>query len=481
LRQAHRSFIAGRRKPEETSMSALPKEVAAGGAGATARLAEHVASSRYEQLGAHVIHAFKRALQDHLTCAIAGSAMPVSRALLQYYSESDATRTATIVGSAAKLSAPNAALVNGANTHGLDFDDGHTNGSAHPSGVIFPAVLASAEQYGASPREVILATVMGYDVMCRIAAAGHPATARRGWHNTPASGVFGAAAAVSKLLALDARQTRDALGLAGSFSSGVREYVEEGAEVKRIHPGKAARDGLLCAEFAGRGITGPARILEGRQGFANTHAGGEMKWDRMMLALGERYEIESIYFKPYPCCRHYHSVVDGICAMREEARFAPEDVKHIHIGLYAAGVNGHDHKHADNLLDAQMSAPVAAALATVDGVLAAHHFLPESIERPQVRRLVDLCDTVLDEECERIYPGRRSGYVRIDLTGGKSLEQRVLDPKGEGVNPMSDEDLKHKFFVNCEPVAGGARCERLLEVVWAFERASDTRELFAWR
>ena len=244
------------------------------------------ARTRYEQLGAHVIHAFKRALQDHLTCAIAGSALPVSRALLEYYTESDATRTATVVGSGAKLSAPNAALVNGANTHGLDFDDGHTNGSAHPSGAIFPAVLAAAEQYGASPHRIILATVIGYDIMCRIAAAGHPATARRGWHNTPTTGVFGAAAAVAKLLDLDATHVRHALGLAGSFSAGVREYVEEGAEIKRIHPGKAARDGLLCAEFAKRGITGPSRILEGRQGFANTHAGGEMKWDRMMLGSG---------------------------------------------------------------------------------------------------------------------------------------------------------------------------------------------------
>ena len=154
-------------------------------------------------------------------------------------------------------------------------------------------------------------------------------------------------------------------------------------------------------------------------------------------------------------------------------------MKHIHIGLYASGVNGHDHKHADNLLDAQMSAPVAAALAVVDGVLAAHHFLPESIERPQVQRLVELCSTVLDEECDRIYPGRRSGYLRIDLADGRSLEQRVLDPKGEGVNPMSDEDLKRKFFANCEPVIGKAKCERLLDAIWGFERTGALGELFA--
>ncbi|HEX2825072.1 MAG TPA: MmgE/PrpD family protein [Burkholderiales bacterium] len=457
-------------------MSAVPKEITPG-AGATQKLAEHVAHARYEKLSAKTVHAYKRAFQDHLTCAIAGAAMPVSQALLDYFSDTDASRTATVVGTNAKLSAQNAALVNGANTHALDFDDGHTNGSAHPSGAIFPAVLATAQQYGSSPREIILAAVMGYDVMCRIAAAGHPATARRGWHNTPLAGVFGAAAAVSKLLGLNAEQTRNALGLAGSFSGGIREYLDEGAEIKRIHPGKAARDGLICAEFAKRGITGPAKVLEGRYGWGNIFASGEMKWDRLLLGIGERYEIEHAYFKPYPCCRHYHAVIDGILALRAQHGFTAKDVKHIAIGLYAVGFNGHDHKHYENLLDAQMSAPVAAALAVVDGEIAAHRFVPESLERPEVQRLVEAADAAIDDECERIYPGRRSGYVRIDLADGRSFDARVLDPKGEGESPMTDDDLRRKFNSNCEPVIGKAQCERLGEIVWNFEQQTDTQEL----
>lgn len=460
-------------------MSAIAQDIKPG-TGATTRLAEHVASTRYEDLDPHVIHAFKRAFQDHLTCAIAGSAMPVSRTLLEYFQETDASRTASVVGGTAKLSAQNAALVNGANTHGLDFDDGHTNGSTHPSGAVFPAVLAAAEQYKSSPQQIILAAVMGYDVMCRIAAAMHPATARRGWHNTAISGVFGAAAAVSRLLGLNAGQTRNALGLAGSFAGGIREYLDEGAEIKRIHPGKAARDGLLCAEFARRGITGPTKILEGRYGFGNIHANGEMKWDRLMLGLGERYEIQSAYFKPYPCCRHYHSIIDGLLALRAQHGLEAADVRHIQIGIYAVGVNGHDHKHFDNLLDAQMSAPVAAALAVVDGGIAAQRFLPESLERPEVQRLIQASDTRIDAECERIYPGRRSGVVRIDLNDGRSFEQRVLDPKGEGDNPMTDDDLKLKFTVNCEPVVGRAKCERLLALIWGFDKSPDVGELFNW-
>jgi 2-methylcitrate dehydratase PrpD len=455
-------------------------DISPAGAGATQRLAEHVAAHTFGMLSAKTLHAYKRAFQDHLSCAIAGSAMPVSRALIGYFEENDATRIATVIGHGLRLSAPNAAFVNGANTHGLDFDDGHTNGSAHPSGAVFPAVLAAAEQCGASPQQMIVAAVMGYDAMCRIAAAMHPYSARRGWHNTAIAGVFGAAAAVSNLLGLNATQTRNALGLAGSFAGGIREYLDEGAEIKRIHPGKAARDGLLCAEFAKRGITGPTKVLEGRYGFFNVLAGGEVNYDRLFAGLGERYEIEHAYFKPYPCCRHYHSVVDGILALREEHGFTAADVKHVQIGIYAVGVNGHDHKHSENLLDAQMSAPVAAALAIVDGDIAAHRFLPESLQRREVQRLIEASDTQIDPECERIYPGRRSGVVRIDLKDGRTFEKRVLDPKGEGDNPMTDDDLKRKFTVNCEPVIGKVKCERLLDVIWQFDKATETRDLYRW-
>ena len=445
--------------------------------GASARMAAHVAGARYEELPAEVVHAFKRALLDHVTCALAGASMPVSRALLSYYQDTDATRVATVFGSGAKLSAPNAALVNGANTHGLDFDDGTTHGSAHPSGAIFPAVLAAAEQHGSAPREIILAVVMGYDVMIRIAAAMHPFTARHGFHNTPLAGVFGAAAGVASLLKLDAARTNHALGLAGSFAGGIRQYLDDGAEVKRIHPGKAARDGLLCAEFAKRGITGPGKVLEGRYGFSETHVGNQLNWDRLRDGLGRRYEISDVYFKPFPCCRHYHSVMDGIQSLRQAHGVRAGDVASLRLGMSSVGVHGHDHKHCDNILDAQMSAPVGAALALADGEVAAHSFLSGSLARPEVRRLIELSETRIDEECERIYPGRRSGVVEIGLKDGRRFEARVLDPKGEGENPMSDADLERKCTANCTPVIGKGKCAAVLETIWRFDEARNLAPL----
>jgi len=448
--------------------------------GASRTLAGHVAATTFTALPADTVHAFKRTLLDFLTCAIAGAAMPVSKALLSYFEENDATRVSTVIGHGALLSAPNAALVTGANVHGLDFDDGHTHGSAHPAGAIFPAVMAVAQQRGSSAREIVTAVVSGYDVMCRIAAAMHPESARRGYHNTALAGVFGASAAVSNLLRLDSAHTLHALGLAGSFSAGIREYLDEGAEIKRIHPGKAARDGVICAEFARRGITGPTKILEGRYGFFATHAAPHVKWTRLFDGLGKRYEIDSVYHKPYPCCRHYHAVIDGIKELQRERRFKADDVAHAELGLYAVGVHGHDHKHCDTLLDAQMSAPVAAALAIVLGDVTATMFAPATLERPDVRALMDRIDTRVDAECERIYPGIRSGAAQIRLRDGSVLEKRIVEPKGEARNPMTDADLEAKLRANCEPIIGRARCEQIIELVWEFDQLDAVSDFFKW-
>ena len=448
--------------------------------GASGRIAAHAAGMTFAALPAATVHAYKRTMLDFLTCAITGAAMPVSKALLSYFEENDATRVSAVIGHGALLSAPNAALVTGANVHGLDFDDGHTHGSAHAAGVIFPAVFAVAHQRASSAHEIVSAVVAGYDVMCRIAAAMHPESARRGFHNTALAGVFGAAAAVSNLLKLDTAQTLHALGLAGSFSAGIREYLDEGAEIKRIHPGKAARDGVICAEFAKRGITGPSKVLEGRYGFFATHAAPQVKWVRLFDGLGQRYEINAVYHKPYPCCRHYHAVIDGIKALQRERRFTADDVEHADLGMYAVGVNGHDYKHCDTLLDAQMSAPIAAALAIVMGDVTAPMFVPATLDRPDVRALIERIDARLDDECERIYPGIRSGAAEIRLRDGTLLAKRVLEPKGEVKNPMTDEDLEAKFRANCEPIVGRARCERLISDVWQFDRLQDVSGLFQW-
>ena len=447
--------------------------------GASRRVAEYVASLDAATLPADTVHAFKRALLDYLTCAIAGSRMEPTRIVLDYVSSWDQSKEAAVLGTAARLSCPNAAFVNGTACHGLDFDDGFTLGSVHPSGAVFPAIMAIAERDQCPVSDVIAAGAAAYDVTTRVAATMHPSSARRGFHNTPVAGVIGAAAGVARLLKLDAKTTLDAMGLAGSFAGGLREYLFGGAEVKRVHPGKAARDGVTCAELAKRGLTGPEQVLEGRNGIFNAMAAGEVHWGRMCDGLGERFEIGNVYFKPYPACRHFHAALDSVREMRVKHNISPRDVARIEVGLYEVGARGHDHRHANSLLDAQMSAPVSTALAMVYGDVTVGTYDPAKINDPEVQRILALTSAGVDAECERVYPKRRSGVARVTLLNGQSFELRVLDPKGEAENPMTDEDLTHKFQSNCEAILGKAKCDRMLALVWSIEKAASLAELYS--
>ena len=287
-----------------------------------------------------------------------------------------------------------------------------------------------------------------------------------------------AAAAAANLLKLDSAQTLHALGLAGSFAGGIREYLDEGAEVKRMHPGKAARDGIICAEFARRGITGPSKVLEGRYGLFNTHVNGKVREERLLDGLGTRYEIEHVYFKPFPSCRGTHAFIEGIQGLRAAHRFNANDVERVDLGGNALAINGHDYKHYDNVLDAQMSVPFTAALALLHGDVTAQMFLPQTMAQPELRTLVERIDARIDAECESIYPARRSAVVSIALKDGRRLEQRVYDPKGESDNPLSDADLERKFTTNCEPVIGAARCAALLDCVRGFEKLDGIGAIF---
>jgi len=448
--------------------------------GASRRIAEYASGLSYDNLPANAVHAFKRALLDYLTCAIAGSRMEPTRIVFDYVSSWDQSREAAVLGTKSRLSCPNAAFVNGTSTHGLDFDDGFTRGSVHPAGAVFPAILAIAEKHGSSAKDLIAAGVAAYDVTTRIAAAMHPAPAKRGYHNTPTAGVFGAAVGVSRLLHLDAKTMLDAMGIAGSFSAGLREYLFGGAEVKRIHPGKAARDGITCAELAKRGLTGPEQVLEGKHGLFSALADGKVDENRLCGALGERFEIANIYFKPYPACRHFHAALDAVRDLRKQHSIAPVDVARIDVGMYEVGARGHDHRHAHSLLDAQMSAPVSTALAMMYGDVTVNTYERACLENAEVQRLIGITTAGVDAECERIYPGRRSGVAKITLKNGREFEQRVLDPKGEVENPMTDADITHKFSSNCEAIVGKEKCTRVLELVWSVEKAASLAELYAW-
>src|SRR6266571_2320795 len=177
-----------------------------------------------------------------------------------------------------------AAFLGGTAAHGIELDDGFRQGSVHPGCVVVPAVLALGYDRHADGRAVMEAIVAGYEAVIAIGRACHPDLRQRGFHPTAAVGVFGSAAAVGKLRGLSAHALANALGLAASSAAGLFAFVNGGGDIKRLHAGHAAREGLQAALLAEQGVEGPPDVIEGRDGFMQAFAFGRADKARAALA-----------------------------------------------------------------------------------------------------------------------------------------------------------------------------------------------------
>src|SRR5438552_2601582 len=223
------------------------------------------------------------------------------------------------IGHARGMSAAGAAFVNGTAAHGEDFDDTFEGGPVHAGAVIVPAVLAACERYHPDGPSALLGIAVGVEVICRLSLVAPKAVHRAGFHPTAVFGAMAAAAGVGAALGLAPRQLVDAFGGAGSMASGIIEYLAEGAWTKRLHPGWAAQSGLRAALLGRAGFNGPRTVFEGVHGlfngFAHTTAGD---YAALTGDFGERWVLETLAFKPYPCGTMTHPYID--CARRLAAR-----------------------------------------------------------------------------------------------------------------------------------------------------------------
>ncbi|MFC5337385.1 MmgE/PrpD family protein [Leucobacter denitrificans] len=432
---------------------------------ATHTVACWASSVSEENLPDNVAHHGRRLIIDYLAAATAGSTTELSQKLREHHRVVEpGTRATAIAGP--RLTAGAAAFVNGAAAHGLELDDGYTPGSVHPGACVIPAVLAVGEATGATLGAVAAAVIVGVEITTRIAEAGHPNVLKAGFHNTPVAGVFGAAAAVSNLLRLSPEATAGSLGLAGSYAGGLREYHAHASEVKRLHTGKAAQDGLKCAELAAQGIYGPSTVLEGENGYFKAFAHGNWSPEVLLDNLGQSWTSLRTYVKPYPCCRHLHGAIDAARALRRAETFELGDIETMRLGTFdlAARLN---RAEPTTVMEAQFSLPFAISAALKFGSIDLRTFEPERLFDDEVQQLSRQVTVVLDEAAQQAYPRERAAQLSITLKNGQVLETRVHQPLGEPDNPLSDDDIEEKFRNLATPVIGEARVEGVLEAAWS--------------
>jgi 2-methylcitrate dehydratase PrpD len=280
-------------------------------------LAAHVCATQFTDLPESAVGAARADILDTLGCALGGSSAPGIAELMKVTTRWGGREEASVLLSAARLPAPQAALMNASMAHALDFDDTLDHGgSIHPGASVFAAALAVADTVpDVTGKDLLLAVTLGLDVSCRIALA---ATVDRGWHRTAAIGVFGAAAAAGKLLGLTEDQMVHAFGIAYSHAAGNRQCILDGALSKRLQAGQAASSGVFSAVLAQEDFTGAYRIFAGAYGFFELYQPGGYDLAPLTDRLGSVYRGEELSFKPYPCGRPLHATIDAALALHRE-------------------------------------------------------------------------------------------------------------------------------------------------------------------
>ena len=378
-------------------------------------------------------------------------------------------------GDAARYTPAGAAFLNGALAHSLDFDDTHAAGSLHPGAPVIPAALAAGEMTGASGADVLAAIIAGYEMTCRIALA-LPAGEHydRGYHPTATCGAFGAAAAAARVFGLDAAGVESALGTVLSQTAGSMQFLANGAWTKRFQVGWAALNGLMAATLAREGFKGASDALEGKHGFMHSYAPNPTP-ERAVQDLGNVWELMNTAVKPYPSCRYGHAGIDAALALRALYGIKPSEITAVRLGLPKSGmllVGAPAEKKADprNVVDGQFSGPFVIAAALATGAMRWDSYA--LLNDPAVRALLPKVECAFDLDIEAEFPANMSARLTIEARGQR-FEQKVVVPKGEPGNFLSESELQEKFAGLTDAMLGPDRAAALARAVLAIDTTPD--------
>ncbi len=443
-------------------------------------LSEFLAALRYEALPAAVVARAEELFLDWFASALAGRGARPVQILEQFAARMGPADGPSEILVSRRRSAPFfAALVNGATSHVVEQDDLHNGSVLHPGTVVFPAVLAAAQETGASGKDLIVAAVAGYEAGVR-AGEFLGRSHYKVFHTTGTAGKLAAAAGVARLLGLDAEHTQHALGSAGTMAAGLWEFLRDAADSKQLHTAKAAADGLMAAYLARDGFTGAHRILEGGQGMA---AGMSNDADpaRLTDGLGTRWALPETSFKYHASCRHTHPAADALLELMRAHRLKPEDV---------SSVTAHVHQAALDVLgpvtdprtvhQSKFSMGFVLALVAVKGHAGLSDFTEPALRDRALRAFHDKVKMALDPEINRAYPKRWMGRVAVTTRDGRTLEHRIASPKGDPDNTLTRHELEDKAFrlATYAGAATHAEMKAVIARVWRLHYEPHVHDLF---
>ena len=454
-------------------------------AAVTAPIAAHIARSTFAGLPPTTVWATKRAILDGLGVMLAASGTsPDVRPFVELAFAQGGPPQAGILGFAGRVALPMAALANGAMAHALDFEDAFDPVPAHPNASLLPAAFAVSQFRAPIPgTDFIAAIATGCDLVCRLALSLQQPMEAGGWYPPPILGAYGAVAAVTRLMRLDARQITDAFSLllCQNTCPGEIKYSQD-AVIRAVREAFPCQAAVLSAMLAERGVRGFEEPLEGRGGFFRLFADGG--YDRAVLfaRLGEYYWVDQLSFKKWPCCRGTHPYIEAAQVLRRDHGLTAGDVARVRIAgdeVQRMLCEPDGQKRAPKtLIDAKFSLPFTIAAALWHEEVTLGSFTAQTLRDPRLLALAAKVHFVSHPDGRG--RGAAAGDLRVSLTDGRELHHGVAHALGDPRRPLEDSAL-HSKFIDCATRAAHplsvAAAEQLAARIWALEREPDVGAL----
>ncbi len=445
----------------------------------TEYLVSYGSSLKYEDLTPDVIHKTEGLLIDSLGCALGAYSSDPAKIARQMCEEIHGCGLpATVIGSAYPTTPELATFANGIMIRYLDFNDSYTIGAGgHPSDN-FASVLTCADAVHATGKELLIGSVLAYEVFCRINDKIGRSNNAKGFDH-PTQGAISTVMGAAKILKLSEEQTFQALNLA--IAPNVTLLQTRYGDVsmwKGCAMANASRNAVFAARLAKAGMTGPAPIFEGMYGFFNV-VSGPFEFDRFG-GRGGQFRILGVSIKRYPCGNVAETDIDAAVALRSKIG-SIEDISEVNIETWdlAKGIMAGDKEkwNPKTRETADHSLPYVVAIALTYGTLEKRHFDERFVNDPAIHALIQKIKVEATEECNKLRPDAAPAKMEIVTKSGKRFSETVLHWRGHFKNPLTDQEIEDKFNSQAEELLSSAQRRELLSLLWNLEKVDDVSKI----
>ena len=437
---------------------------------------------KYDDLPSGVIETVKRLGLDFTGTAAHGRLADSSKTMLEFIQSLNLSGDCRVIGTPIKSPPQYAALANGTFVKPNELDDVENSSSLHPGSTIWPVIIALGEKYHLDGKRLITAAVLGYETIIRLGQAiNYAEHYKRGFHPSSTCGHFAATIAASKLLNLNRQQMIDALGISGSQTSGSFRYIVAGSWTKAFHSGWASHNGILATHLARHGFNGPTDIFEGQYGFLESYSQNTHP-ELILKDLGRIYQTLRTGIKIHTACRHEHPALDAILSIVRENDLKPEDIQKVDLFVIGNALRlvvepEKEKRTPQNVVEAMHSLYFGAAMAIKKRKAFIEEHTESWIHSPDVLDLIKKINCHHDPELDKLLPEKFPARAVIYTTDGKKFEKMLEHPHGDGLEPLSLDELKKKYETLASSIFPEERVKEIERKYFYLEEIKDFSEV----